>query len=359
MRALIALLLLWPAVAAAQAPEWAGSLTLRLSEKYDNNVDLSALERAETRRADMVTEFGMAARAARTSARWDVDLGLRLRVDVPVREADRLRIYSSPDAFVAWQFATNHSLSLNTVGSCFSELFDDRFDVCRNLWGLAWRWSISDRFVLRLGIEKQDAYYFDTDALDYASNGPFVELRLPWSYDLLTWARLSLMVYDGALRSGTTIDDGHRTTAEIGVDWSPIPSVSVIATAQIQKDDAEAPVRQFGGPDFPDDALETDAQFNYFKGRATLLGTWRINNRFTVGADAEILRIGFYEAVIKGEEEPDRVDIRWLWSSFVKMRLTDSGLAARLRYLTRHNNSSARGASFENNIYSLGIEQRW
>jgi hypothetical protein len=86
------------------------------------------------------------------------------------------------------------------------------------------------------------------------------------------------------------------------------------------------------------------------QGARLVAATWRINNRFTVGGYGELLRIGFFDSHGTEDREPDRIDVRWLTTVFVKARLTDSGLAARVRYLNRHNDSTAPDEAFVNHI---------
>lgn len=354
--------LLWASTAGAQESGWQLDGAARVAEKYDNNLDLTALESPQEKSADAVTELGGRVQGSYTGSAWDLNLGGRLRGDMPNSTPSRTRLYVASDVYIAWQFATNHSLSFQSQGDCFAQFDDGALNVCRVDNAIAWRWAIGERLVLRLGIEDHEALYFGDADLDYSINGLFLEVRVPWSYRFSVWARADALSYHqffkGQTEAEEEADEGDRASLELGFDWVPTSGLTIVGLVQGKVDESNNPRRQVGGPDFPDNTLDTDAQFNFRKVRATLLTSWRIHPKWRLGAFGEVLRIAFFDVPDPIDAEPARVDVRWLLSGWLSYALTDQD-HVQLQYLVRQNHSSEPGLDFDNQIISLGIERRW
>ncbi len=361
MRTTLCILLLsGPGLAQASDPgPW--SAEVHVAEKYDDNLDLSAQEAASGEaRADFVTEVGLGGRGAWDWRRWSLDAGLRLAGDLPAGQPEHPRLYLSRDLDVGVRFSKNHALSLSDQGDCFMEVGTEAFDLCRTYLTVGWLWTLAERWQLHLGQEFQDTSYFSAKGRNYSGSGLFLEVRMPWSHRFEAWLRGAGIGYIGALHARTKKGKGGphgggRLTTDLGVDWMLGGGVSLLLTGQYQWDEAESELRQFDRTHLPDHVLEADAQFNFHKVRGTLLVTWRANETFTFGGYGEVVHLDFLPA--KGL--PDRVDLRWMASGWLRAALTDSGLGAKLRYLFRRNHSTVEAESFQNQIIYLGLEQRW
>lgn len=352
--------MLWASAAGAQETGWAFDRHVRIAEKYDNNLDLTALESPRETRADAVTELGGRLQGTYTGSTWELSLGGRLRGDMPNSSPSRTRLYSASDVYLAWQFTTNHSLSYQSQGDCFAQFDDNALNVCRVDNAIAWRWAIGERFVMRLGIEDHEALYTGSADLDYSVSGLFLELRVPWSYRFSIWTRIDALTYHQAFKgqSEDDEDEGDRASIELGFDWVPTSGLTIVGLVQGKVDESNNRVRQVGGPDFPDNTLDTDAQFNFRKARATLLTSWRMHPKWRLGAFAEVLGIAFFDVPDPIDVEPSRTDVRWLLSGWLSYALTEQD-HVQLQYLMRQNHSSEPGLDFDNQIISLGIERRW
>ncbi len=339
----------------AHAGEWRFDGAVHFDEKVDDNLELSSPEADATDPPiDFVSELGLAGRAVFEDPSWDTDLALRLRGDLPARNTERGRIYWSPDVYVGWRLAPRHVISLSGQSDCLAEPAGDAAGVCRTYTGTAWRWHFHDDWQLRLGIEDYETTYFAGDKLSYSGSGPFLEVRAQVSDRLATWVRGSFFRYHNVfeLDSDEAPQDGRHALGELGIDWIPGGGISLLLTGQYQRDDAKTEVRQVGVRAVLDDALDPVAEFNYEKLRGTALATWRANETFTFGAYGEVVRLEFTDG-------PERRDLRWLASGWARAALTDSGMSARLRLLTRRNQSTEDAADYTNYIVSIGLEQRW
>ncbi len=364
MRIILATLLCLPAQAQNDAG-WRFEADLRLGEKYDDNLDLSSQEDPTAEpEADFLTELGFGGRMAHTFKRWEVDIALRLRGDLPNTRPKRARLYTGTEAYFGLRIAPEHTLSISEQGDCFVEPQDTAFSVCRSFKSMAWAWAFAERWQLRLGVEHNDAIYFADRDLSYDSGGPFLELRMPWSYAFTAWIRGAFIAYHGAFRAQTGDREGGPTEgarggAELGIDWSLGHGVSLLATAQIQLDQSDSDLLEVGRSDLQDQSLESDAEFNFRKARGTFLASWRLNPTFDTGLYGEFIRIAFLESPLRDAGGPDRLDLRWMASAWLGMKLDDSGLGAKLRYLIRRNHSTVDAEDYQNQILYLGLEQRW
>lgn len=357
---------------AACGPRWHVEGTTGLTEKYDDNLDLTAEEvSGDHVREAFAPQLDGQVRWGYAGDSLEFEHQLRLRFEFPDHDPSQLRFYEDDELYLGYDLNDRHTLSLTNLSDCFADVDDGRFDVCRDNILLAHRWAFATDWRLQWGLELHHAEYGDelpepvrNSALDYSSVGPFAEVRYLQSYQLSYWTRLTGMAYTGAFRSQvsdttTAPSEGVRFGQDLGLDWVG-NTLSVFAIAGIEFDDSpETDLQTVDGTPLRDDDLETDAQFNYHKVRASLLGTWRLDETWTFGAYAEVINLSFVKKTLETAGElPDREDLRYLTSGWAAVRLSDP-LSVKLRLTYRENRSTVRSESYQNFIGALGVEYAW
>lgn len=350
-----AAVLVLASAAVAHAGAWEFGGGAHTLAKYDDDRELSSPQsRTREERADFVTELGLDGRGLFQDPRWEVDLALRFRGDLPARRTDGARLYATHELYTGLRLAPTHLLSVSSQIDCFGEPWGTGDGVCRTYRAFAWRLRFADVWHLRMGLEHSDTKHFADKGPTWSGGGSFVELRVRMSESLAAWVRGTAFGYHSALLGDSEEgpEDGGRAVGGGGIEWDPGAGVALLLSGEYQFDDSDAARREPGGRVAPDEMLELDAEFNHHRVRGTALLTWRAGDTWSYGAYGEYTRVDFTGS-------PARLDHRWMASGWVRMALTDSGLSARLRYLTRRNHSSDDAAEYVNNVVSLGLEQRW
>ena len=363
-RAVIVVGLLSGAATAQEAVDpWDFEATVSAGAKYDDNLALTSQEDpVADPQSDVVGAFGAAGRMRYAKGRWDLDGGLRLRAELPTEQTRLRRFAGDIDMYWAFDITPADRLQFAAEQRCFLEPDVEIYDHCRSYAAQTYRRIFSPSWQLHLGTDTLTSTYVDNTALEYSATGFFVELRNPWTTSLATWLRSTTQLYHGGFRAqsgdeGAAPENGHRNTLELGLDWRAGPRLSLLSALRLQSDVApESELREVESSKNRDDGLETDAAFNFRNARATTLVSWLVHRRLSWAAYGEVMVVSFVEG---GADEAAREDLRILGSSWLKLRLTDGGLAARLRYIFRFNESNVDAEAYQNHIVYLGLEQRW
>jgi hypothetical protein len=228
---------------------------------------------------------------------------------------------------------------------------------------LSYKKVLSPLWQLRIGYDNVVTRYPQSRSFDYAMNGFFAELRTTWSLDFSTYYTYDFQAYQGSFdplenNPNSSPDEGMRHTGELGFTWLLSPSQTLSGAYLFQRDVSEMGVQRIGEFEGREESQDSEAEFDLYKHKATLLYSRRLSPRLILSSYAEWISKNFDEEDDPPLARKGRLDALFLSSTHLKIRWSEE-LSLKLRYLFRANQSSLDTQDYQNHLVFLGPEYRF
>lgn len=338
--------------------------TVGVYAKYNSNLDLSrGKNTGGGRGAAFIGEPAADLRLAKTwGPDWWLELGLSGQADFHAEHPEE-----------NWYFNRSHlslvralgedAINLSSEVRYFAAPGTDQFDFFRHIGLLSYRKILSPRWQMRIGGDNAITRYPHNRDFNYAMAGLFAELRNTWTPDFSTYYAYDFQAYQGSFdplenNPNSSPDEGSRHTGELGFDWL-ISSAQTLSGAYLfQRDVSEMGVRQIGEFEGREESQDSEAEFDLYKHKATLLYSRRISPRLLLSTYAEWIYKNFDEEDDPPIAREGRTDALLLSSTHLKIRWSGD-LAFKFRYLFRSDHSSLDSQDYRDHLVFLGPEYRF
>lgn len=348
---------------------WSGQVSA--AAKYESNVDLLSddipeespdFEKIDSARVvEVVAAVGY--RSSWTSP-WHLEASLLGLCDVFVESISDTWAVGRADLTTGVSFGANE-FGVSSEARYFTEPDDSEFDNLRNNASTYYRRYLSDVWQIGVGYKNVVHVFPDSAVFNNGAHGGYGEIRSNWTPGFSTYGRYEGLYFQGR---GEMDDEGRlgapsrvvRHSGEAGFEAYFASRHALIGAYSYFTDDAEDDgASQIGEIQAEAENLESEAEFDLSRHKATMLYSVRLGERFALSFYNELQAKSFNQPILDVDRKVrDRDDFLWLTSTWLKARLTGE-LYGTARYLYRMNESSTRRFEFEDHIGLAGMEFRF